>query len=165
MWVLQGILFNPVHTGPQSSFDPLKLWFVSKLLILPQRQRNSPQLWLFFFFPPPPLNCDSWPGSSFCWNKTRFRDAACSIFRPHSYSVCWSSFMVTSRASSSKVFLHSSFESSLLCRKSRPVVFIFQQSPVVTVEHRSLAWDNGHFLEVGSSRVWESCLKLSSPFL
>ena len=161
MWVLQGILFNPVHTGPQSSFDPLKLWFVSKLLILPQRQRNSPQLWLFFFFPPPPLNCDSWPGSSFCWNKTRFRDAACSIFRPHSYSVCWSSFMVTSRASSSKVFLHSSFESSLLCRKSRGLHFSTVPSrdcwaPLPSLRQWPLS---------GSSHVWESCLQLSSPFL
>ena len=135
MWVLQGILFNPVHTGPQSSFDPLKLWFFSRLLILPQRQRNSPQLWLL-------------TRTFFLLKQDSFQRCCLLHFQTPSYSVCRSSFMVTSRASSSKVFLHSSFEGSLLCRKSHPVVFIFQQPSVVTVDHHSLAWENGHSLDV-----------------
>ena len=150
MWVLQGILFNPVHTGPQSSFDPLKLWFVSKLLILPQRQRNSPQLWLLtrkFFL----LKQDSFQSCCLLHFQTPFLLGLLEFFYGYIQSFIF---------------------------KGIPALFLWKLAALQEIPSRGL-----HFSTVpsrdcwaplpslrqwplsGSSRVWESCLKLSSPFL
>ena len=62
-----------------------------------------------------------------------------------------SSFMVTSRASSSKVFLHSPLKAHCCAgRWGNPIPWssFFWQPSLVTVDHHSLAWDNDHSPEV-----------------
>ena len=150
MWVLQGILFNPVHTGPQSSFDPLKLWFFSRLLILPQRQRNSPHLWLF--------------DKDILSAETRLVSEM--LLAPFSDPILLGL----------SEFLYGYIQSFIF--KGIPALFLWRLTALQEIPSRGLHFSTALSRDCwsplpslrkwplsGCSHVWESCLKLSSPFL
>ena len=159
-----GILSNSIHmatVSPQSSFDPLKLWIVSNFFILPQRKGNTPQLLLLtrkFFM----LKQDWFQRCCLLLFQTS------PILSPHLASNLLVFFYgYTQSFVFTDIPALSPFEGSLLCRAGGKsyLVFLFILSTVFSHDCWSpllslLKWPLSE-----SSRVWESCLKLSPQFL